>query len=45
MIQQRVSEGTLDWETVSEDLRQLDEKLLGKNIWKYEAGKGDMVVE
>ena len=30
MIQQRVSEGTQDWETVTEDLKQLGEKLLGK---------------
>ena len=30
IIQQRVREGTQDWETVFEDLRQLGEKLLGK---------------
>ena len=30
MIQQRDEEETQDWETVSEDLRQLGEKLLGK---------------
>ena len=30
MIQQRVREETEDWETVTEDLRQLCEQLLGK---------------
>ena len=39
MIQQRVSEGTLDWETVSEVLRQLDEKLLGKTFGNMKQGK------
>ena len=45
IIQQRGWEETQDWETVTEDLRQLGEQLLRENIWKYEAGKGDMVVE
>ncbi len=39
MIQQRVSEGTRDWETVSEDLRQLGEKLLGKTSGNMKQGK------
>ena len=30
IIQQRVGEETQDWETVTEDLRQLGEKLLGE---------------
>ena len=30
IIQHRVSEGTQDWDTVTEDLKQLGEKLLGK---------------
>ena len=34
MIQQRVSEGTQDWETVTDDLKQLGEKLLGKQTKK-----------
>ena len=39
MIQQRVREGTLDWETVTEDLRQLGEKLLGKTSGNMKQGK------
>ena len=39
MIQQRVSEGTQDWETVTEDLKQLDEKLLGKTSGNMKQGK------
>ena len=39
MIQQRVSEGTQDWETVTEDLRQLGEKSLGKTSGNMKQGK------
>ena len=39
MIQQRVSEGTQDWETVTEDLKQLGEKLLGKTSGNMKQGK------
>ena len=39
MIQQRVREGTQDWETVTEDLRQLGEKLLGKTSGNMIQGK------
>ena len=39
MIQQRVSEGTQDWEIVTEDLKQLGEKLLGKTSGNMKQGK------
>ena len=39
MIQQRVSEGTQDWETMTEDLKQLGEKLLGKTSGNMKQGK------
>ena len=39
MIQQRVSEGTQDWDTVTEDLKQLGEKLLGKTSGNMKQGK------
>ena len=39
MIQQRVSEGTQDWETVTEDPKQLGEKLLGKTSGNKKQGK------
>ena len=38
MIQQRVREGTQDWETVTEDLRQPGEKLLGKTCGDLKQG-------
>ena len=44
MTQQIVRAGMQDWRTVTEDLRQLSEKLLGKHL-ENEAGKGDLVVE
>ena len=39
MIQQRVSEATQDWETVTEDLKQLGEKLLRKTSGNMKQGK------
>ena len=39
MIQQRVSEGTQDGDTVTEELRQLGEKLLGKTSGYIKQGK------
>ena len=39
MIQQRVSEGTQDWDTVTEDLKQLGDMLLGKTYGNMKQGK------
>ena len=39
IIQQRVREETQDWATVTEDLRQLGEKLLGKTSGNMKQGK------
>ena len=39
IIQQRVMEGTHDWETVTENLRQLGDKLLGKTSGNMKEGK------
>ena len=39
IIQQRVGEEMQDWETVTEDLRQLGEKLLGKTSGNMKQGK------
>ena len=39
MIQQRVSEGTQDSETMTEDLKQVGEKLLGKTPGNMKQGK------
>ena len=39
MIRQRVSEGTQDWDTVTEDMKQLGEKLLGKTSGNMKQGK------
>ena len=39
MIQHRAREGTHDWETVTEDLRQLGEKLLGETSGNMKQGK------
>ena len=39
IIQQRGGEETQDWETVTEDLRQLGEKLLGKTSGNMKQGK------
>ena len=38
IIQQKVGEETQDWETVTEDLRQLGEKLLGKTSGNMKQG-------
>ena len=39
MIQQRISEGTHDWETGTVDLKQLGEELLGKTSVNMKQGK------
>ena len=39
IIQQRAGEETQDWETVTEDLRQLGEKLLGNTCGNMKQGK------
>ena len=39
MIQKRVSEGTQDWETVTEDLKQLGDTLLWKTSGNMKQGK------
>ena len=39
IIPQRVREGTQDWETVTEDLRQLGDKLLGQTSGNMNQGK------
>ena len=39
IIQQRVGQETQDWETVTEDLRQQDDKLLGKTSGNMKQGK------